>query len=97
MVNDRSAQARKGALALHDEPESHAVDDRAERNGGIENRAKPEPISLNKKGRSLGPSLAGSFENERAELLVDIPVWSPGCFQGECRSRRAGLPPEPER
>ncbi|TYJ53994.1 hypothetical protein B9479_005328 [Cryptococcus floricola] len=26
-------------------------------------------------------SLAGSWENERAELIVDYPVWSPGCFQ----------------
>ncbi|CAD6578069.1 MAG: hypothetical protein TREMPRED_002093 [Tremellales sp. Tagirdzhanova-0007] len=34
-----------------------------------------------RKGRSLGGSLAGSWERERAELIVDIPVWSPGCFQ----------------
>ncbi|ODN78966.1 hypothetical protein, variant [Cryptococcus amylolentus CBS 6039] len=26
-------------------------------------------------------SLGGSWENERAELIVDYPVWSPGCFQ----------------
>ena len=37
-----------------------------------------------RKGRSLGGSLAGSWERERAELIVDIPVWSPGCFQGMC-------------
>jgi hypothetical protein len=27
-------------------------------------------------------SLSGSWEKERAELIVDVPVWSPGCFQG---------------
>lgn len=26
-------------------------------------------------------SLSGSWEKERAELIVDVPVWSPGCFQ----------------
>ena len=29
-----------------------------------------------------GGSLSGSWEKERAELIVDVPVWSPGCFQG---------------
>ena len=38
--------------------------------------------------RSMGGSLAGSWEKEMAELIVDIPVWSPGCFQGESRARR---------
>lgn len=32
--------------------------------------------------KSVGGSLAGSWEKERAELIVDVPVWSPGCFQG---------------
>lgn len=36
-----------------------------------------------RRGKSMGGSLSGSWENERAELIVDIPVWSPGCFQGE--------------
>jgi hypothetical protein len=27
-------------------------------------------------------SVVGSWEVERVELIVDIPVWSPGCFQG---------------
>lgn len=36
--------------------------------------------------RSLGGSLAGSYENEKAELIVDIPVWSPGSFQGKSAS-----------
>jgi hypothetical protein len=31
-------------------------------------------------GKSRSP--VGSFEIERAELIVDVPVWSPGCFQG---------------
>jgi len=30
----------------------------------------------------LGGSLSGSLEKDRAELIVDVPVWSPGCFQG---------------
>lgn len=34
-----------------------------------------------RKVRSMGGSLAGSWEKEMAELIVDIPVWSPGCFQ----------------
>lgn len=33
------------------------------------------------KSKSVGGSLAGSWEKERAELIVDVPVWSPGCFQ----------------
>ena len=33
-----------------------------------------------RRGHSLPGSLAGSWEKERAELIVDIPVWSPGCF-----------------
>jgi len=32
-------------------------------------------------------SVVGSWEVERVELIVDIPVWSPGCFQGECYFR----------
>lgn len=31
----------------------------------------------------VSKSVAGSWEIERAELIVDVPVWSPGCFQGE--------------
>jgi hypothetical protein len=40
-------------------------------------------VDENRKIRSLGSSLSGSWELERAEFIVDIPVWSPGCFQGE--------------
>lgn len=36
-----------------------------------------------RKGGSLEGNLSGSWEIERAEFIVDIPVWSPGCFQGE--------------
>lgn len=32
--------------------------------------------------RAKEGSLTGSWEKERAELIVDVPVWSPGCFQG---------------
>ncbi|WWC63124.1 uncharacterized protein I303_105724 [Kwoniella dejecticola CBS 10117] len=44
---------------------------------------KPQTGSLAvpKRNRSVAGSLAGSWEVERAELIVDIPVWSPGCFQ----------------
>lgn len=30
---------------------------------------------------SLDTSGMANWENERAELMVDIPVWNPGCFQ----------------
>ena len=36
-----------------------------------------------RKVRSLGGSASENWEGEKAELLVDIPVWSPGSFQGE--------------
>lgn len=42
-------------------------------------------VDESRKIRSLGGSLSGSWEMERAEFIVDIPVWSPGCFQGESR------------
>lgn len=29
-----------------------------------------------------GRMMSGSWEAERADLIVDYPVWSPGCFQG---------------
>jgi len=32
-------------------------------------------------GKGGVKSAAGSWEVERVELIVDIPVWSPGCFQ----------------
>lgn len=43
-------------------------------------------VDESRKIRSLGGSLSGSWEMERAEFIVDIPVWSPGCFQGEPRN-----------
>jgi len=48
-------------------------------------KARAGEVVLGEDGRkvkSLGGSLAGSWEKEKAELIVDIPVWSPGCFQG---------------
>lgn len=36
-------------------------------------------------------SLSGSWEKERAELIVDVPVWSPGCFQGSSFAYRRVL------
>lgn len=44
-------------------------------NGNAHTHAQAE-----RRGHSLPGSLAGSWEKERAELIVDIPVWSPGCF-----------------
>jgi hypothetical protein len=42
-------------------------------------------------GRTPAGSLAGSWEKDRVELIVDVPVWTPGCFQGECGVIAAGL------
>lgn len=41
-------------------------------------------VSRDKKAKASNGnrSLPGSWDQERAELLVDVPVWSPGCFQG---------------
>ena len=64
--------------------------------GIIEDRAKRLRMGQSgndqaRKGKSLGGSLSASWENERAELIVDIPVWAPGCFQGRLMSRQCLL------
>jgi hypothetical protein len=41
-------------------------------------------------------SLSGSWEKERAELIVDVPVWSPGCFQGTSFDCRDGCVTDPQ-
>lgn len=68
VVNDRAADRRKGELI---EMIEHVH---------LDDGHLPAPP---RRGRSVAGSVAGSWETERAELIVDIPVWSPGCFQGE--------------
>lgn len=36
-----------------------------------------------------GRLMSSSWEAERADLIVDYPVWSPGCFQGTLRFSHA--------
>ena len=84
MMEDRSRKARMGAI---EEVEDIHLEDRGRRRMVDHSGAKPlGPVSVGmddrRKGKSLGGSLAGSWEMERAELIVDVPVWSPGCFNG---------------
>lgn len=67
IVESRGVDARKGGLRLDVEGKQEGEGSR-----GTNIRAS----------KSLAGSLAGSYEMERAELIVDVPVWSPGCFQG---------------
>lgn len=39
-----------------------------------------EARSIERRG-TQGRMMSGSWEAERADLIVDYPVWSPGCFQ----------------
>ncbi|KAK8854920.1 hypothetical protein IAR55_003659 [Kwoniella newhampshirensis] len=66
VVDDRAEDKRKGDLIEMIE------------NVHLEEGHLPAPP---RRGRSVAGSVAGSWETERAELIVDIPVWSPGCFQ----------------
>ena len=79
IVVDRSRRARMGKLPemLENVQQQGGGDVAAAGGGGTDNALR--------KGRSCGGSLSGSWEMEKAELLVDIPVWSPGCFQGQYR------------
>nr|XP_031860104.1 uncharacterized protein CI109_004468 [Kwoniella shandongensis]KAA5527176.1 hypothetical protein CI109_004468 [Kwoniella shandongensis] len=70
VVNDRAEDRRKGELI---EMIENVHLDEGEDRGHL-----PAPP---RRGRSVAGSVAGSWETERAELIVDIPVWSPGCFQ----------------
>jgi hypothetical protein len=61
---------------------AHMVEERTRRSrkGTVE-----EAVQQQEEGRgakSVGGSLSSSLEKDRAELIVDVPVWSPGCFQG---------------
>ncbi|WVQ99862.1 hypothetical protein IAU59_007005 [Kwoniella sp. CBS 9459] len=71
MVNRRSDEKRKGELV--EMIENVKLDERS---------SHPNGINAPKRTRSVVGSLGGgSWEAERLELIVDIPVWSPGCFQ----------------
>jgi hypothetical protein len=72
-VEDRSRRMRMGSARL-------SYDQKAQL-GQVEHVEE-----RGRQVRSLGGSLAGSYENEKAELIVDIPVWSPGSFQGKSAS-----------
>ncbi|WVR07383.1 hypothetical protein IAU60_004424 [Kwoniella sp. DSM 27419] len=72
MVNDAESHKRKGELIEMIE------------NISLEQPSKPthtRAVTAPIKSKSAAASVAGSWETERAELIVDIPVWSPGCFQ----------------
>ncbi|WWC90860.1 uncharacterized protein L201_005797 [Kwoniella dendrophila CBS 6074] len=75
MVNQRDQEKRKGELIemienvnIHENQQSPSQSGR---------------LNVPKRHQSVaaGSNLSGSWEVERAELIVDIPVWSPGCFQ----------------
>ena len=68
MVEERTRRGRRGQT-----PDNNNEDDENESQNGVGD---------GRVVKSVGGSLAGSWEKERAELIVDVPVWSPGCFQG---------------
>ncbi|WVF72643.1 hypothetical protein IAT40_007461 [Kwoniella sp. CBS 6097] len=71
MVNRRADLKRKEELV--EMIENVKLDDVA---------SSPRGVDAPKRTRSVAGSLGGSsWEAERLELIVDIPVWSPGCFQ----------------
>ncbi|ORX38641.1 hypothetical protein BD324DRAFT_649990 [Kockovaella imperatae] len=52
------------------------------RRGQSEYRPEPRDDQGRKRqGRSLGGSLSDTWDGEKVEFIVDIPVWSPGSFQ----------------
>lgn len=46
------------------------------------------PRNIERRG-TQGRLMSSSWEAERADLIVDYPVWSPGCFQGTLRFSHA--------
>lgn len=70
MVEDRTRRGRKGRQ-----------DQEQEEEGEGQGQGEREDDAGGRLTKSVGGSLAGSWEKERAELIVDVPVWSPGCFQ----------------
>lgn len=76
MVEERTRRGRRGQTP--DSDQDGAAGNEANATGG-------------RVIKSVGGSLAGSWEKERAELIVDVPVWSPGCFQGTLHSLVVGL------
>lgn len=47
-----------------------------------------EARNIERRG-TQGRLMSSSWEAERADLIVDYPVWSPGCFQGTLRFSHA--------
>ncbi|WVQ82038.1 hypothetical protein IAT38_004166 [Cryptococcus sp. DSM 104549] len=72
MMGDRLARA--GAGAGHNEKGLVEMIENVKLEGAVD--VKQTRPAVPRKA-----SLAGSWEAEKAELIVDIPVWSPGCFQ----------------
>lgn len=68
MVEERTRRGRRGQTPDSEQDNDNDHDGNERRGGRVI--------------KSVGGSLAGSWEKERAELIVDVPVWSPGCFQG---------------
>ncbi|WVW85804.1 hypothetical protein I302_107842 [Kwoniella bestiolae CBS 10118] len=75
MVSQRENEKRKTELI--EMVENVNLSSSAEENRmGVTNR-----LNVPKRNKSVAMGMVGSWEVERAELIVDIPVWSPGCFQ----------------
>jgi hypothetical protein len=55
---------------------------RGRRSSPEANRTGGRSVSSSRARGDSPSTSAGSWGVEKAELLVDVPVWSPGCFQG---------------
>lgn len=80
--NKNNVKEPQGDTKKFGELVAHMVEERtreARRGGGSIEEAQALQA---RESRSVGGSLSGSLEKDRAELIVDVPVWSPGCFQG---------------
>lgn len=59
---------------------------------GVEEKRSGSRSVSSSRARGDSPNNSpGSWDAERAELLVDVPVWSPGCFQGMSRFQLYGV------
>ena len=67
LFKERSRKARRGGQR------DNAEDGERKEVENEDGRRKP---------RSLGGSVSEAWEGDKVEFIVDIPVWSPGCFQG---------------
>lgn len=77
-----NAKEPQGDTKAFGELVAHMVEERTRmsRRGTVEEAVQQQEEARGAK--SVGGSLSGSLEKDRAELIVDVPVWSPGCFQG---------------